>query len=118
MSPAFKALTYRRGDTPSLGVVLYGYHVQTRAVARLPIGTNVVSWKIKWPGGTATKTTASDGGLSVDARTGVISWPIVQSDIDSLSDGVVVPFEVQVIDSENRKTTYLTGTISAEGHPL
>jgi hypothetical protein len=118
MRPAHKDMVYRRGDTPSLSLVLYGYHVQTRAVARLPQGGRVVSWKIKWPSGLVTKTTATDGGLTVDARTGEITWPLQQSDIDGLGEGVIVPFEVAVIEADNRKTTYLTGTISAEGHPL
>lgn len=116
MQPAFKAITFRRGDTPSLGVILRGRFVRSGAVVPLPRAGDVISWTIGWPGAAVTKTTAqASAPLKVDPRTLAVSWPITEADVATLAGTAIAPFVVQLVESNGRKTTYLTGTLSAQG---
>ena len=114
MKTAVKAFSFRRGDTPSLGVILSGRNIRSQEILRLPRPGMIVSWTIGWPSGAVTKTTAPNGGLGLDVRTGVIFWPITDADVAGLG-AALAPYAVAVIESDGRRTTYLTGTIGAEG---
>jgi len=120
MTPVVSGFTLRRGDTPSLGLILEGQHVASNEIVPLPQPGHVVVWTIGWPG--ASRTCRTDAAtsdpthrLSVDPRTRAIAYPVTAADVATLIGSAVAPYAVQLIESDGRTTTYLVGTINAEG---
>lgn len=118
MKPAFKAFSYRSDTTPRLAVRLFSENVHTQAIRHRPGIGDVVEWKIGWPSGTTTRSTAANGGLLLDAVTGVVDYPITAGDIAALAIDVPVPFVVSVVNSDGKRWPFLDGTITREKAPL
>lgn len=114
MKPAFKAFSYRADATPRLACRLLSQNVRSRAIKLRPSGSDVVEWSVGWPAGVVTKTTAPDGGLKMDARTGVLSFPITRADIADLEPGRAVHFVVIVVNGDGARWPFLEGTIVRE----
>jgi hypothetical protein len=116
MNPARYDLRLRRGDTPLLMLRLWALDPVTRQAVLLPSETVSLAWRIDWPGGARTLRSLPGGGLKVDARTGLVAYPVASADLADLGDRTVA-FRVQTVTEDGRVETFLEGTLAQEGEP-
>lgn len=115
MRPATYNFTLTRGGTPFLGVRLHGRDPRTQQVARLPVPGVVVEWSIAWAGSPEAKTTADGGGLAIDPRTGVITYPLSEANVAALNAASApIPHSIRIVMSDGFFYPFLVGGISLE----
>lgn len=106
-----------RGDSEVLGFILKDQDLFSEQIALTDLSEAVVHWRVQIPGreDPVEKTTADDGGLTLDPATRLITWPMDPAFTAALGDKN--PYRVRVIYTDGRVSTYLTGNIIAEGEP-
>lgn len=119
MTAARRDFTFKHGDTPGpFGFRLSGRNVLSGAIITLPRPSDVISWTIAWPEGSVTKTTAANGGLTVDSRTSFVTWPLTLADVNAIPLSAAILYSVRLTDGDGNTEEYLKGTIGAEAASL
>lgn len=110
-----KSFTYRRGDTPpAMRCRLRSRNVRSGAVRPRPAEGDRIEWTVSWPSGPVTKTTESGGGLKVDPRSLVVSFPVLPSDIAALPRGARVAMACRLINGAGEDRLWWTGILQVE----
>ena len=104
----------RRGDTERLAVILKGQDVFTREMAPIDMTGTVARWRVDLPDGPQEVTSAPGGGLAYDAATGELSWPMAPAFTLAFPGKTPVGHALRLVSAE-ATTTWLVGTITAEG---
>lgn len=107
---------WRRGDTPVMGIRLWGQDPLSGEIVSLPAERTIVSWSVDWPAGEEIKTTEPGGGLITDPDTGFIAYPITQTNLDDLdAQGSPIATRVKLVADDGFAITYLEGTVALYG---
>ncbi len=117
MRPAPYDFRFHRGGTAYLGVILHGRDPRTGEVRRLPVPGVTIEWTVEWPTGQEVRTQfdAPDRLLSIDPRSGVISFPVSAARVEEL-EGAVQPIatRIRLLMPDGAPVPFLTGTVALE----
>lgn len=117
MRPAAYAFRFPRDGTVSVALILHGRDPRTGEVRRLPIPGITIEWTVAWPGGAETRTLpgAGEAALSLDARTGVIGFPLSAERRRALQDAAQpIATRLRVLMPDGSPVPFLTGTLALE----
>lgn len=103
-----------RGDTEVLGFILSNQDTLTQLRALADLNGATVTWSLKTPGGlNIEKTTAADGGLTLDVAAATVTWSVTPADWANMT-GNSYTYKVRVTLPGGAVQTYLKGTIMVE----